>query len=75
MCDPELFRLYFYEVVVQAAVRPELPLYPGRGVAGRPPCPDHVVVVPHYAREMYTPVLPRRIEVAVCVLGSSLLGA
>ena len=74
-CDPELFRLYFYEVVGQAAVQPELPLYPGRGVAGRPSCPGHVVVVPHYATEMYAPVLPHRIEVAVCVSGSPLLGA
>ena len=74
-CDPELFRLYFYEVVGQAAFRPELPLYPGRGVAGPPPCLDHVVVVPHYAREMCAPVPPHRIEVAVCILGSSWLGA
>ena len=49
MCDPELFRLYFQEAVGQAAVRPELPLCPGRGVAGQPPCLDHMVVVPHYA--------------------------
>ena len=75
MCGLELFRLYFYEAVGLAAVRPVLLLYPGRGVAGRPPCLDHVVVVPHYAREMCAPVLPHRIEVAVCVSGSSLLGA
>ena len=71
MCDPELFRLYFYEAVGQAAVWSELPLYPGRGVAGQPPCLDHAVVVPHYAREMCALVLPRRIEVAVCISGSS----
>ena len=57
MYDPELFRLYFYEAVGQAAVRPELPLSPGRRVAGQLPCLDHVVVVPHYAREMCALVL------------------
>ena len=71
MCDPELFRLYFFGAVGQAVVGPELPLYPDRGVADRPPCLDHAVVVPQYAREMCAPVLPRRIEVAVCVSGSS----
>ena len=71
MCDPELFRLYFYGAVGQAVVRPELPLYPDRGVAIRPSCPDHVVVGPHYAREICAPVPPHRIEVAVCVMGNS----
>ena len=75
MCDPELFLLYFCGAVGQAAVRPELPLYPDRVVAGRPPCLDHVVVVPHYAREICAPAPPHRIEVAVCVSGSSWLGA
>ena len=75
MFDPELFRLYFCKAVGQAAIRPELPLYPGRGVAGRPPYLDHVVVVLHYARETCALVLPHRIEVAVCVSGSSWLGA
>ena len=75
MCDPELFRLCFYEAVGRAAVRPVLPLYPDRVVAGRSPRLDHVVVIPHYAREMCALVLPRRIEVAVCVSGSSWLGA
>ena len=74
-CDPELFRLYFYGAVGQAAVWPELPFYPDRWVAGRPPYLDHVVVIPHYAREMCAPVPPHRIEVAVCVSGSSWLGA
>ena len=75
MCDPELFRLYFYEAVGQAAIRPELPLCPGRGVAGRPSYLDHAVVVPNYVREMCVPVPPHQIEVAVCVSGSSWLGA
>ena len=49
MYDPELFCLYFYGAVGQAAVRPELPLYPDReGGVGQPPCLDHVVAVPHY---------------------------
>ena len=74
-CDPELFCLYFYEAVGQADVRPKLLLYPDREVAGRPPCLDHVVVVLHYAREICAPVPPHRIEVAVCVSGSSWLGA
>ena len=74
-CDPELFCLYSYEAVGQAAIRPELPLYSDRGAAGRPPYLDHVVVVPHYAREMCALVPPHRIEVAVCVSGSSWLGA
>ena len=51
MYDPELFRLYFYEAVGQAIVRPELSLYPDRVVVGPPHCPDRVVVDrPCYAR-------------------------
>ena len=34
MYDPELFRLYFYNALGQAAVRPELPLYPDHMVVG-----------------------------------------
>ena len=42
MCDPELFRLYFYEALGQAAIRPELPLYPDHVVVGPPHCPDRI---------------------------------
>ena len=75
MYDPELFRLYFYGAVGQAAVRPELPLYPDRGVVGPPHYPDHVVVVPHCAREVWAVVPPHRTEVAVCASGNSWLDA
>ena len=75
MYDSGLFRPYFDGVVGQSAVRPGLPFYPDRGVAARPPCLDHVVVIPHYAREICAPAPPHRIEVAVCVSGSSWLGA
>ena len=44
MYDPEVFCLYFYVAVRQAAARPELPLYPDHVVDGPPHCPDRVVV-------------------------------
>ena len=75
MYDPELFRLYFYEAVGQAAVRPELPLYPDHVVVGPPHCPDRVVVDrPHYAREVWAPAPLHRTEVATFALGNSWLG-
>ena len=58
MYDPKLFCLYFYVAVMQAAVRPELPLYPDHVVVGPPHCPDRVVVDrPYYAREVWAPGL------------------
>ena len=73
-CSPEHSCFCLIVEGVQAVVRPELPLYPDRGVAVRPPYPDHVVVGPHYARKICAPTPPHRIEVAVCVSGRSWLG-
>ena len=75
MYSPELFYLCFYEAVGRAAVRPELPFYPSRGVVDPPHYPDHVVVVPHCAREVWALSLPHRTKVAVCVPGKSWLDA
>ena len=75
MYGPELPCLYFYEAVGQAVVRPELSFYPDRGVVGPPHYPDHVVVGPHCAREVWDLVPPHRTEVAVYALGNSWLGA
>ena len=72
--DSGLFRPYFDGVVGRSAVRPELPLYLDRGLVIPPPCPDHVVVDPHYVREIYASAPPHQIEVAICVSGSSWLG-
>ena len=75
MYGPKLFYPCFCEAVGRAVVRPELPFYPDRGVAGRPPYLDHMVVIPRYAGEMSALVPRHRIEVVVCVSGSSWLGA
>ena len=53
---------------------PSCRFIPTAGVAVQLPFPDHVVVGPHYAREICAPAPPHRIEVAVCVSGSSWLG-
>ena len=58
MYNPELFCICFYVAVGWAVVRPELPLYPDRRVAFQPPYPGHVVVGPHYAREICAPAPP-----------------
>ena len=68
---PELVCPYFCEAVGRAAVRPGLPFYPDRGVAGPPLYPDHVVVGPHCVREVWDLVPPHRTEVAVYALGYS----
>ena len=68
MYGPKLFCPCFCEAVGRAIVRPELLFYPDRGVVGPPHCPDLVVVVPHYARDL---VPPHQTEVAVYALGNS----
>ena len=74
-CDPELFLVYFYEAVGQAAVRPELPLYPDHVVVRPPHCPDRVVVDrPHYPGEVWAPAPLHRTKVATFALGNSWLG-
>ena len=65
MCIPELLCFYFYGKVVRAGVRLEVPLCPGRVVAGQP----------HYALVGLAPVPRHQIEVAVYALGNSWLGA
>ena len=75
MYGPELVCPCFCEAVGRAAVRSELSFYPDRGVAGPPLYPDHVVVGLHCAREVWDLLPPHRTEVAVCVLGTSWLGA
>ena len=72
MYGPKLVCPCVYEAVGQAVVRPESSFYPDRGVVGPLHCPDLVVVVPPYARDL---VPPRRTEVAVCAVGNSWLGA
>ena len=74
MYESGFFRPYFDRVVGRSAIRSKLLLYLDRGVAVPPPCPDRMVVDPHCAREIYAPAPPHRIEVAVCVSGSSWLG-
>ena len=71
MYGPELFCPCFCEAVGRAVVQPELPFYPYRGVVGPPHYPDHVVVVPHCAREVWDLVPPHRTEVVVWTLGNS----
>ena len=75
MYNPELFYSGLYDEVGRSGVRLELLLYPDGGVVGPLHYPDHEVVIPHYAREVWDLVPPHRTEVAVCVLGSSWLGA
>ena len=67
----ELFYPCFCEAVGRAVVRPELSLYPDRGVVGPPHYPDRVVVGPHCVREVWDLVPPHRTEVAVYALGNS----
>ena len=75
MYDPKLFCRCFFVAAGRAAVRLELPLYPDPEVVGPPHCPDLVVFGrPHYAREVWASVPPRRTEVPIYALGSSWLG-
>ena len=73
--DQTMVGLSHYAMVVRAVVQPELPFYLDREVVGPPHYPDRMVVIPHYAREVWDLVPPHRTEVAVCASGNSWLGA
>ena len=68
----ELLCLYVCVAVGQAAVWPELPLYPVHVLVGPPHCPDRVVAGrPQYAREAWALALLNQTEVATFTSGNS----